>query len=75
MTSSVIAELLLRNPFQRFVLQSSDNDDQDIRIDDPAEVEHDRDSEILIVKQTNGREIIVDLRLVARVDELAPGER
>jgi hypothetical protein len=73
MTSSVIAKLLVRHPFQRFILSLPDN--TEVMVNDPEQVEHDRGSEILILKPLTGREIIVDLRLVARVDVLAPGER
>jgi hypothetical protein len=73
MTSSVIAQLLLLHPFQRFTLCLPDN--MDVTIEDPEQVEHAQGSEILVVKLINGQETIVDLRLIARIDVLTPGER
>jgi hypothetical protein len=72
MTSSIIAKLLVRQPFQRFTLRLPK--DLDVTIEDPEQVEHAQGSEILTVKNKNGTETIVDLRLIARLDVLTPGE-
>jgi hypothetical protein len=70
MTFSAIAKLLLRRPFRRFRFQLPD--DLDVTVERPDQVEYQQGSEIIVVKTIDDAEIIIDLRLVVRVDVLPP---
>jgi hypothetical protein len=70
MTSSVIAKLLVRHPFQPFTLRLPN--DIDVLVEEPSQVKHQPGSQIIIVKNKDGTETIVDLYLVACVDVHRP---
>jgi hypothetical protein len=70
MTSSVVGRLLLRHPFQPFTLHLPN--DIDVRVEEPSQAKHQPGSQIIIVKNKDGTETIIDLYLVASVDVHRP---
>jgi hypothetical protein len=65
MTSSAVAQLLLRQPFQPFTIHLPD--DMDVMVDEPSQVHLQRGSQIIIVKTKDGAEIIIDLHLIPHI--------
>ena len=67
MTSSALAQLLLRHPFQPFTIHLP-GWDETISVDRPEQVHHERGERVIIVDLPSGGEAIIDLDLVGLIE-------